>query len=388
VAAAVAIAGSTLAMPLAGILTTSGVAVAVLGFALRDMLASLFAGIALNVERPYRIGDWLDVGPGTVGQVTEVGWLTTRLLTLDRLGLVVPNAHLATHGFTNYRQPGAGSWRDQVTVTLGYEVSPARAERILLAAAASVAGANAAGRGPDARIVACGDHGVVWQLRYWLGGYARRVEVRHEVHAAVLRHLYQAGLGPAHRRLDLFHAAMPARALDHAGQLDVLLARSDLFAPLGGDDLRAVAAAARRRHVPAGAAVVRQGEAGSSLFVVAEGLLDVAIAFRESQPRPVRALAPGEMFGEFSLLTGAPRSATVTARTDSVLFEITKADLVPVLERHPELAEAMSSVLAARQAERPRLEALATEVAPSPVAVAPGLLARVRGFFGLPHRQA
>ena len=62
-AAALAIAGFMLEMPLAGILTTSGVAVAVLGFALRDMLASLFAGIALTVERPYRIGDWLEVGP-------------------------------------------------------------------------------------------------------------------------------------------------------------------------------------------------------------------------------------------------------------------------------------------------------------------------------------
>ena len=63
-AVAVVIAGAVFALPLAGILTTSGVAVAVIGFALRDVLASLFAGIAFNVERPYRIGDWLEVAPG------------------------------------------------------------------------------------------------------------------------------------------------------------------------------------------------------------------------------------------------------------------------------------------------------------------------------------
>ena len=204
IATVLIIAQAVLVLPLMGILTTSGVVVAVIGFALRDMLSSLFAGIALAVERPYRLGDWLEVAPGTIGQVTEVGWLTTRLLSLDRVVLVVPNAQLATRSFNNYRQADDGAWRDQVAVTLGYEVSPARAERILLAAAASVPGANATGRAPDARIAACGEHGVTWHLRYWLAGYAQRVELRHAVHKAVLHHLYQSGLGPVHRRLDLY----------------------------------------------------------------------------------------------------------------------------------------------------------------------------------------
>jgi small-conductance mechanosensitive channel len=384
-AVAAVIAGAVFALPLAGILTTSGVAVAVIGFALRDVLASLFAGIAFNVERPYQIGDWLEVAPGAVGRVTEVGWLTTRLITLDGLALVVPNAQLATRGFTNYTAPGGTGWRDQVTVTLGYEVSPTHVERVLLAAAASVPAANAAPRPPDARIVACGEHGAVWQLRYWLAGYAERVEVRHAVHAAVLRHLYQAGLAPGAPRLDLFHAAMPARPLAGENGLDALLARSELFSTLGGEELRTLAAAARRAHVAAGTTVVRQGEPGSSLFVVVEGVLDVAIALEPGRPQPVRALAPGDMFGEYSLLTGAPRSATVTARTESILFEITKDALLPVLERSPELARSMSDILTARQAERPHLAAPPPEVAPTAELGAQGLLARIRAFFGLPR---
>jgi small-conductance mechanosensitive channel len=377
--------GKLTTMPLAGILTTSGVAVAVLGFALRDMLASLFAGIALNVERPYRIGDWLELSPGTVGQVIEVGWLTTRLLTQDGVGLVVPNAQLATRGFSNFDHEG-GAWRDQVTVTLGYEVSPARAERILLAAAAAVPAANATGRQPDAKIVSLGESGVTWTLRYWVSSYAARNEARHQIQAAVLRHLYKAGLGPAHRRVDLFHARMPPRTLEHRTRLDVLLARSDLFGLLGPDELRVLAAAARRCSVAAGMAVVCQGEPGSSLFVVVEGALDVTVDPGHGQPQRVRLLEPGDMFGEYSLLTGEPRSATVTARTASLLFEITKADLVPILERSPELAAAMSRTLAARQAARP-----SGEPGAEPALAAPpgehGLLQRIRAFFGLPHER-
>ena len=109
IAVGLAIAARLLEMPVAGIVTTSGVAVAVLGFALRDMLASLFAGIALSVERPYRIGDWLELPDGTLGRVVELGWLTTRLLTQDGIEHVAPNAQLASRGPIGRVLAGAGT---------------------------------------------------------------------------------------------------------------------------------------------------------------------------------------------------------------------------------------------------------------------------------------
>ena len=99
------IAAAVLPLAVAGIVTTSGVAVAILGFALRDMLASLFAGVALNLERPYQIGDWVEVEPGPAARIVEVGWLTTRAVTRDGIGVVLPNAHLATRSFRNYSRP-------------------------------------------------------------------------------------------------------------------------------------------------------------------------------------------------------------------------------------------------------------------------------------------
>jgi small-conductance mechanosensitive channel len=382
VAAALLVIGRVLEVPLTGILTTSGVAVAVLGFALRDMLASLFAGIALNVEHPYRIGDWLEVAPGTVGRVVEVGWLTTRLVTLDDIGLVVSNAQLVTRGFSNFNQPRE-TWRDQVTFTLGYEVSPARAERILLAAAAEVVPVNTAGRRPDTKIVSCGESGAVWHLRYWLKDYAERMELRHQVHAAALRHLYKAGLAPAHQKLDLFHTPMPPR-IDYRTQLDTLLQRSELFGHLSTEDLGALASAARRLRVPAGTSVVRQGEPGNSLFVVVEGVFDVDIRIRDGSHRRIRTVTPGEMFGEYSLLVGAPRTATIKARTDSLVFEITKDDLLPVIERCPELAEAMSHTLIIRQADLERSQAAPAEGPAIAAAPEHGFLQRIRAFLDLP----
>ena len=383
---ALIIAGFMLEMPLTGILTTSGVAVAVLGFALRDILASLFAGIALNFERPYRIGDWLEVGPELTGRVTEIGPMTTRLVTLDNIAVVVPNARLATQGLRNYNQGAGGIWRDCINLTLGYEVSPVRGERILLAAAASVAGANAAGRRPDARITGLSEQGVVWQLRYWLSDYARRTEIRHEVHAALLLHLYRGGLAPAHRRLDLFHAPMPDRTIDRATHLDRLLGRSELFGTLAEEDLHEVASGAHRRLAPPGTVVIREGEAGQSLFVIVEGLLEVA--FVKDRPDLTRTLGPGELLGEYSLLTGAPRSATVTARTQCVLYEIDKAALLPVLARNPEIAQSFSAVLQRREADRASPVAPAAQPATAAQDDRRGLAARMLAFFGLDQRPS
>src|SRR5947209_1650758 len=137
VAVGCAVAAEVFGWPVAGIVTTSGVAVAVLGFALRDVLAALFAGLALNAERPYHIGDWVEVDPHPAGRVVEIGWLTTRAVTRDGVGLVLPNALLARVAFRNYSRPDP-TFRDVLAVTLDHDAVPERVERALLAAAAEV----------------------------------------------------------------------------------------------------------------------------------------------------------------------------------------------------------------------------------------------------------
>jgi len=99
----------------------------------------------------------------------------------------------------------------------------------------------------------------------------------------------------------------------------------------------------------AGEVIVRTGEEGSSLFVLVEGALKVTPGDDESEETVLAYLDPGRFFGEMSLLTGEPRGATVAAVIDSRVYEITKADLAPLLEQRPEIANLMSSFLAERQ---------------------------------------
>ena len=382
VATACIIAAGVLHWPIAGIVTTSGVAVAILGFALRDMLASLFAGVALNLERPYQIGDWVEVEPGPAARIVEVGWLTTRAVTRDGVGVVLPNAHLATRSFRNYSRPEP-YFRETLVVTLDHDAAPERVERLLLAAASEVREIGPPHPAPDVKIAEFGPRGIVWQLRFWLADYAALPETRYRLQRAILRHLHQAGLSLPYAKLDLFQAEMPQRSFEPGRADEALLARCDLFHPLEPMDLARLAGAARHHRLPAGAVLLREGDPGSSLFLVIEGVLEVWQERQDGGRRRVNAVGAGGVIGEFSLLTGERRTASVTVKRDALLLEIDREALAPVLERSPELADALARTLAQRRAQS-EAASLASS-APHELAATDEVTLgrRIRAFFGL-----
>jgi CRP-like cAMP-binding protein len=140
-----------------------------------------------------------------------------------------------------------------------------------------------------------------------------------------------------------------------------------------------LAAKMRERELTADEVVMRQGEDGDCLHVLAEGVLEVVMA-RDGMP-PIRdRIAPGEVFGEMSLLTGQQRSATVTAVLDSLIYEIHRADLDPILHRRPEIAEGLAAVMADHEARNDRLSQVPETVASQ---TRDDLLARLRLLFRL-----
>lgn len=369
-----------LGQPVTGLLATSGVVIAVLGFALRNMIADIFSGIALNIEHPYRIGDWIELAPGLAGRVDEINWRATRLITLEGTALVVPNGLAAGSRIVNFSQPGTG-FRTAVSVTLDPEVPVTRAKRILLSAIVCCDAVPAEPR-PDVVVESVTLNGVTYQARFWVSDYARLAAGRDAVASAILEHLARAGLEPArpkqeHRRP---RAAPPPCASEELGR--DLLAKVDLFAAFRGEEIAELASGMHVRHVPAGEAVVRQDELGTSLFLVAEGALDVRGTFG-GRTILLDHMGPGDVFGEMSLLTGQPRSASVIANTDAVVYELDKEALDPVLRRRPELAARLADLMGLRQRRNDAHRRASIPTAAAPATTDHDLLARLMAFFKL-----
>ena len=116
--------------------------------------------------------------------------------------------------------------------------------------------------------------------------------------------------------------------------VEIALLRSlPLFSPLGAPALEGLARVLAELQAPAGTAVVREGEPGDSFYVVAEGELDVS-----AQGRKLRTIGRGEGFGEIALLENVPRTATVTACTDSRLYALDKPSFLASVSSHPRAA--------------------------------------------------
>lgn len=366
-------------------LTTSGIVIAVVGFALRNMISDVFTGIALGFERPFHMGDWIELEDGTLGRVVEMNWRSTKMITKEEVSVVIPNSFLATHPFKNFNHP-EDFWRDAIRVVLDYEVTRHQVERVLLSAVSQVPESATLPRAPQVRIIAYTERGVEWELRFWVPNHADQARVRYEVQGKILRNLHYSGIHVPRGKFEIMNANDPMARPDAIRDDTQFLREIGLFRSLQDVELDLIRERMRSRLVIAGDPIVRQGEEGESLFLVKEGYLDVAIQGEgRAGAIEVGHLAPGMFFGEMSLLTGAPRTATVTPAIDSVIYEIHKDDIRPVLQDRPEVVRALSDALAERQVTNDRTVKSLSErrQVQEKQRIADGFFSRIQNFFGI-----
>jgi small-conductance mechanosensitive channel/CRP-like cAMP-binding protein len=385
-AALLGIAAFVYHLPLGGLLATSGVMAAIIGFAIQRMIADVFSGIALHIEHPFAVGDWLEVAAGLTGRVLTANWRAVHLVTIEGRAVVVPNSALAGNRFTNLNAPFR-HFRLKKTICLDYSVPSARAVPILAAAMAATEGVLV-DPAPLVLIDECTELGVVYSLNFWVPDYPESFTISRQVVTNALRFLDQDGLAPAYPKRDVAVARAAPRRMESEVHLPTVLGRVPLLQHLDAGAMGMLEQSAHMHEHAAGRRVIEEGQPGSSLFVVVAGLLEVSQRDAADEPQPVGRLMPGDVFGEISLLTGAPRIATVTALTPVTLVEIDKQHLQPVLDAYPEVLARLTDleaarVLANRAAHRlPR----AVEAAIQEKGMADQLRERIRQFFG--HDEA
>ncbi|MEM6995734.1 MAG: mechanosensitive ion channel domain-containing protein, partial [Myxococcota bacterium] len=108
------------------LLTTSALLTAVVGLSLQDTLGNLFAGLSIQAQRPFEVGDWIqfDDQKDRIGHVVEINWRATRILTIDRIEVTVPNNLLAKAPIRNFSKPSR-LVRRKATVIAPYDAPPA-----------------------------------------------------------------------------------------------------------------------------------------------------------------------------------------------------------------------------------------------------------------------
>jgi small-conductance mechanosensitive channel/CRP-like cAMP-binding protein len=375
-----------------GLWATSGAIGLIVGFALRNLILDTFSGLAIHLEQPFRVGDWIicHTRMGKMaGRVEETNWRTTRLWTADSNIIVIPNSFLTSTVVTNCSLPEDYREFEQMLV-LDFRVPVERALRLLNAAIRQTAEEKAILSTPaaKARVSNTLPDGVEYTISYYIRpeqvsiGKARDLLLRN-----VLNHLSNAGVSMSNPRRDVFLARMPWRQRDWRNDKDLgrQLARLPMFEGLSEAELDQLASRAKVYPLRKGDTVVSQGDAGDSMFIIAEGLLTVSLRQHDGSMLSVADLVPGQFFGERSLLTGEPRSATVTCAADCTVVEVGKDAIAHLLQVNGTLVEIFSRAALERElnngvatalSEQRQLEAKIT------AATGP-FMSRLKSFFGL-----
>lgn len=323
----------------------SGVAGLVVGMALRELLQDVFAGIALNIDRATRIGDYIQIHRSgderTVGQLMEISWRTTRVQDLMGDMISFPNSKFSAFTISNFSLPEAISAR-RVLVTLENTVPPDRAMRILQAAAldalTSIVGPQTAV--PTVAINIFKPEGVEYTIVF-RAEWPQLVPATRAIHNAVLVHLAQAGLRLANQTVSLSERAQESEQDQReAERILNTLTEAPIFRGLSTQELKGLLQYSHRVTWPADRVIVQSGEVGSELFVLIEGLISATSGHKlVSRQAESALLRPGAVFDARVAMLGQPHKRTLRSRTPVLLQEISSTGLHQLFSQSPHVLE-------------------------------------------------
>ena len=171
-----------------GWLASAGIVGIAVGFAAKDTLANLFAGVFILADAPYKPGDFVVLDNGQRGKVTDIGFRSTRILTRDDIEITVPNAVIANSKIIN---ESGGPWekervRVQVSVAYGSDVD--RVRKILLSCVEEMPHV-CPDPYPRVRFRSFGDSGLDFELMAWIDEPVLRGRVLDALNTRVYKEL-------------------------------------------------------------------------------------------------------------------------------------------------------------------------------------------------------
>ncbi len=311
----------TAGVELSSLLAGSALITAVIGLSLQDTLGNVFAGLSIQAQRPFEVGDFVQLVDSSepLGKVIEINWRATKLLTNDGIEIIVPNGVLAKTSIRNLSKPQP--WvRRSIRVHAPYEFSPAHVRETLLKAIVEAPGVRT-DMAPSVIIEEFDPDGAAYRLRY----FADIDEHIHSKDSIVRERIWyafrRAGIDIPYAQRDVH---LYTREVDdketvratHVARRLRDLRRVDIFDALNAEMLEELAEKVNTRRYAAGERIMKQGEEGDQLFVVEHGEVAVVLEPENGQPVELARLGKGKFFGEMSLMT-ARVARRVSARSAS-----------------------------------------------------------------------
>ncbi|NES82081.1 MAG: mechanosensitive ion channel [Moorea sp. SIO1G6] len=351
-----------------------------LGFGLQNLTANFISGLAILFEKPIKVGDYVKVDDLS-GTVEKISIRSTTIRTNDGVFVIVPNTSFLENNVVNwsYEDPRA---RLRIPVDVPDESDPVIVTEVLLEAARKEPEVLPS-PAPEVYFKGFGD-GMDFELLVWIDNPPNMESIQSSLYYLIEEQLREQGIEHAEPQRDLYirnlkdlefllqkpqqtgagngsysqeeslsNKAVPAAKKNKVkansrGKLTLrdLLRKVSYFEKCSDSDLRHIIQQGYRQMLKAGDIICEENDPGDSFYIILSGLVEV---FVESIGKRVATRKPGEFIGEMSLLLGTPRTATLRALEDTILFVVDRENLKSLLAKHKDLADQISEELFTRK---------------------------------------
>jgi small-conductance mechanosensitive channel len=392
-AMAVFITASRVGIDLTGIVATGAVLTGVIGLALQDLLGNVFGGLSLQLDHTIRVGDWIQV-QDVIGRVVEIRWRSTSIETRAWETVIIPNSLLTRSQVmvlgrrqSALREPSR--WRRQVEFEVDFRYPPNQVIDCVQSALRSHPIEHVAAV-PALQCVLLkfeDDNAGRYGVRYWLLDVAQEAPVDSIVLTRIFYALKRADIPLSMPAYSVFmteeSSERKARKREREQERrSEALANIDLFRALSDEERGELASGLTLAPFARGEVLTRAGHEGHHLYVIISGTVSVRADDGVTQ-QELAQLSAGEFFGEMSLLTGAPRSATIVAVSDVECYRLDAEVFQRLLARRTDLADTVAQALRDRRNALQSYRPAGTPPSLSPELSQGDLLNRIRGFFGI-----
>lgn len=353
----------------------SAIAAAAVGFALQDTLANLFAGLAIQIDRPFRAGQWISVGEYE-GLVTAVTWRATKIRNKHGNLVILPNNVISKAAITNFSEPHIPT-RLSVDVGAAYQVPPNEVRDAITSVLSQTPNVLAT-PAPEVLLYDFAASAVTYRTRFYIDDYDLDESTKDKVRRGIYYEFKRRSIEiPWPTQVYYTRQEPPLDSPEQRAAFRRHIASVPVLAALPPEAHEALASAATKRLYGDGEVIVREGDPGESMFIVQRGRVVVTVG---PQHKEVAQIGVGGYFGEMSLLTGAPRSATVTAQGDCDVLEMSAEAFRTYVHNHPDVVDPLATAAESRRRDLEKTRAT-TQADQGPGVVS--LARRIREFFGL-----
>jgi small-conductance mechanosensitive channel/CRP-like cAMP-binding protein len=366
---------------LAGIITTSAVITASIGFAAQSTLSNVLAGLTIQLDRPFTVGDWIRVGDNT-GQVTGIGWKSTHIRTFENEDVVIPNSEISSSTLKNF-SASADYHMMSIPIGIDYSASPNKVMEILINSCLDNPLILKSPE-PFVRLASFDDSSIHYNLYFAYKTFAAGPRLKSDISEKVWYSLRRNGIRipfPIHTvQFDhIERKAEEGRAVRLREEASSSIASHPVLGVLSKEDIESVVTQSTRKCYGKGETIVRQGDSGDSAYLVTDGECEVLHIGPGGRELPVARLKPPAIFGEISLITGDKRAATVRAMIDTHVLKIDKEAFSYAVAADPSISEKLADIINRRASELSAVREEGAKTAETKLQLAD----RIKKFFGI-----